>query len=490
MQKSLFTKYFAVCSAMILVSITLMGGLFLAFSTRYFQEDKQESLLRNARQAAALTAANLQSYDYQYISEKQLLSGYSIISATTGTEIFLVDGNGRTMICTEGDNCSHRTYTLAADIMQKVMSGKFIENGTLEGIYSSPFYTVGVPVEVNGTTFGAVFVSLPADELWNYVADLIDVFFLCAIIAIIISSIVIYFVTRRLIRPLREMVAATKSFSAGDFSVRVPVEGYDEIGQLASAFNNMASSLADLESVRRSFIANVSHELKTPMTTIGGFIDGILDGTVPEEKRRQYLETVSEEVHRLSRMVKSMLNVARIESGESKIDPSVFDINEMVCRTLFSFEQRIEDKGLEVVGLESDPIYVEADADMINQVIYNLIDNAVKFVNEKGCISFTFKTENDRVFVAIRNTGDGIPQHEIPRLFDRFYKSDKSRSLDKSGYGLGLYIVQTIVNLHNGDLIVRSVEGEYAEFCFSVPAADPKTAKEHARRRMTESSGS
>ncbi len=486
MQKSIFTKYFAVCSAVILVSITLMGGLFLAFSTRYFQEDKQESLLRNARQAAALTVANLQSYNYQYISEKQLLSGYSIISATTGTEIFLVDSDGRTMICTEGDNCSHRTYTIAPEIIAEATAGEFIENGTLGGIYSSPYFTVGVPVEVGGTAFGAVFVSLPADQLWDFVVDLIDVFFLCAIIAIIVSSIVIYFVTRRLVRPLRNMAAATKSFSAGDFSVRVPVEGYDEIGQLASAFNNMASSLADLESVRRSFIANVSHELKTPMTTIGGFIDGILDGTVPEEKRQQYLETVSEEVHRLSRMVKSMLNIARIESGESKIDPSIFDISDMVCRTLFAFEQRVDERGIEIVGLESDPIYVEADADLIHQVIYNLIDNAVKFVNDKGCISFAFTQESGRVFIAIRNTGQGIPQHEIPRLFDRFYKSDKSRSLDKSGYGLGLYIVQTIVNLHNGDLIVRSVEGEYAEFCFSVPAADQKATKEHTRRRMSE----
>lgn len=483
MQKSLFIKYFAVCSAMILLSISLMGGLFLTFSTSYFMRDKEESLSRNAAQAASITASNLESHGYKFISEQMVLSSYRLISATTGTEIFLTDADGHTLICTEGENCNHRTYSVPEFAMEKVLAGQYVGNSLWEGVYDAPHYIVGVPLTIGEAPYGAVFVSLSSAKLTEYVVDLIDMFFLCAIIAVFVSSVVIYFVTRRMVKPLRTMALATKSFSMGDFSVRVPVDGADEIAQLANAFNNMATSLADLESVRRNFIANVSHELKTPMTTIGGFIDGIIDGTVPEEKRSQYLTTVSEEVHRLSRMVKSMLNIARIESGEAKTDPTVFDINGMVCRTLFAFEQRVEERHLEIMGLLSDPIYVEADEDLINQVVYNLLDNAVKFVNEKGRISFSYKTENGRVFVAVRNTGEGIPQHEIPRLFDRFYKSDKSRSLDKSGYGLGLYIVQTIVNLHEGDLIVRSVEGEYVEFCFSLPAADGKAQKEHTRRR-------
>ena len=219
------------------------------------------------------------------------------------------------------------------------------------------------------------------------------------------------------------------------------------------------------------------------MMTIGGFIDGILDGTVPKEKRRQYLETVSDEVKRLSRMVRSMLSIARIEAGDMKINPTNFDINDLVCRTVFAFEQKIEGKSLEIVGLESDEIYVYADNDLIHQVIYNLIDNAVKFVNEGGCISFSFTQKDGKVFVSIKNTGVGIAQQELPRLFDRFYKTDKSRSLDKTGVGLGLYIVQTIINQHNGDLIVQSVEGEYTEFTFSVPASDPKAIREMTRRR-------
>ncbi len=197
---------------------------------------------------------------------------------------------------------------------------------------------------------------------------------------------------------------------------------------------------------------------------------------------------VSEEVRRLSRMVKAMLGIARIEAGETQIVPSVFDINELICRTVFSFEQKIEERHLEIEGLDVEPVYVCADNDQIQQEVFNLIDNAVKFTSDAGTISFSYKQERDRVFIAVRNTGEGIPQHEIPRLFDRFYKSDKSRSQDKSGVGLGLYIGQTRVKLHKGDLIVSSVEGEYVEFAFSLDAADPKAVKELKKHRSTEAS--
>ena len=169
-----------------------------------------------------------------------------------------------------------------------------------------------------------------------------------------------------------------------------------------------------------------------------------------------------------------------------KLNPTDFDVNELVCRTVFAFEQKIEEKKLEIMGLESDEVLVKADNDLVHQVVYNLIDNAVKFVNEGGIISFGFEQKDGKVFVSVKNTGAGIAQQELPRLFDRFYKTDKSRSLDKTGVGLGLYIVQTIVNQHKGDLIVKSVEGEYTEFTFSLPASDAKALKERAKRRSSE----
>ncbi len=486
LKKSLFNRYFAICSVVILATLALMGGLTIGFSASYFSETSREALRKNAEQAAQITIMGMSEYDYMKIPVSTVQSGYRIISSTTESDIFLVDLNGKTLICSEGENCSHRTYSISENIMEDVLAGEYDGTGTLDGIYETSHYTVGIPIKHGEITIAVLFASTEATDMWFFIMDLMDIIFLCALIATAVSSVAIYFVTNSMTKPLREMAAAAKSFSTGDFTVRVPAEGEDEIAQLARSFNHMADSMADLESVRRSFIANVSHELKTPMMTIGGFIDGILDGTVSPEKHKQYLLIVSEEVKRLSRMVKSMLSIARIEAGDMKLNPTDFDINELVCRTVFSFEQKIEEKKLEIMGLESDEVFVNADNDLIHQVVYNLIDNAVKFVNNEGCISFSYAAKDGKVFVSVRNTGTGIAQQELPRLFDRFYKTDKSRSLDKTGVGLGLYIVQTIVNQHKGDLLVKSVEGEYTEFTFSVPATDPKIIKEKNKRRLPE----
>ncbi len=486
LKKSLFNRYFAICSVVILATITLMGGLVIGFSGRYFSETARDTLRKNAEQAAQITLSGMENYGYNKVPVSTVQNGYRIISSTTETQIFLVNLEGKTLICSEGENCNHRTYGIPEDVMEEAVSGEYDGTGTLDGIYDNSHYIVGIPVKNGEEVLAVLFASTEATDVWFFIMDLMDIIFFCALIATAVSSIAIYFVTNSMTKPLRGMAAAARSFSTGDFTVRVPAEGEDEIAQLARSFNHMADSMADLESVRRSFIANVSHELKTPMMTIGGFIDGILDGTVPEEKRKQYLLIVSEEIKRLSRLVKSMLSIARIEAGDMKLNPSDFDVNELVCRTVFSFEQKIEEKKLEIMGLESDEVFVNADNDLIHQVVYNLIDNAVKFVNEGGCISFSYTQKDGKVFVSVRNTGVGIAQQELPRLFDRFYKTDKSRSLDKTGVGLGLYIVQTIVNQHKGDLLVKSVEGEYTEFTFSIPASDPKVLKEKNKRRISE----
>ena len=339
-------------------------------------------------------------------------------------------------------------------------------------IYQSSYYTAGVPLTLSdGRLAGVVFASSSAQGLTDFMSEILRVFLLSVLVMMVVIFVLAYIVSGSLTRPLREMAKATEAFARGDFSVRVPVNERDEIGKLAMAFNNMADSLAQQETVRRSFIANVSHELKTPMTSIAGFIDGILDGTIPQEKERHYLTIVSDEVKRLSRMVRSMLNIAKIEAGEMKLKPTVFDVNEVVLSSIFTFEQMIEKKHLDIRGLEEGKVMVEADEDLIHQVVYNLLENAVKFVNDGGYIEVSYTVEQKRTYIHIKNSGEGIPKEEISKVFDRFYKTDRSRSMDKTGVGLGLYIVRQIVNLHQGEVIVRSVEGEYCEFSFSVATA-------------------
>ncbi len=477
-QKTLFSKYFYICSSIILISITFLGLVLLVFASNYFKEDKYAILEKNVSQAVAQTNNNYRQNDYQVLNSLLLEPIYSILGNAIDADIFLVDMSGRTLLCSDygDDQCSHGVYLVPQNILAHVsQNGVYRETGRLGGIYPGSCYTVGMPVRNgDGTVVAVVFASASAAGLTAFLIDIFQMFVISAALVMLFSFIIIYFITSNLVRPLQEMLVATQSFAKGDFSVRVSVEGDDEVAVLASAFNSMASSMATLEQTRRSFTANVSHELKTPMTTIGGFIDGILDGTIPPEKQNHYLKIVSSEIQRLSRLVRSMLSISRIEAGEMKISPATVEITDIVTRTLFVFEKNLEEKNIEVRGLDAEKHLVEADADLIHQVVYNLIDNAVKFVNPGGYLEFGYQEEGGKTFVSVKNSGDGISQEEIPRLFDRFYKTDKSRSLDKNGVGLGLYIVRTIVNLHGGEIFVRSQEGSYTEFIFSLPTSAQK----------------
>ena len=266
------------------------------------------------------------------------------------------------------------------------------------------------------------------------------------------------------------MADATRSYASGDFSPRIDIERNDEIGELATAFNTMAGSLAQLESSRRSFVANVSHELKTPMTTIGGFIDGILDGTIPAMEQEYYLDIVSKEVKRLSRIVVSMLNLSKIEAGQLEMNFTNVNLSDMVLSTLLNFEKKISDGKIDIRGIEYlGAHYVRADSDMLGQVIYNLVDNAVKFTPEHGYISVNI-TENDGfIETAVTNSGTGVAPEELSRIFERFYKVDKSRSYDAKSTGLGLYIVKSILDLHGGSVSATSEEGRFTRFVFRLP---------------------
>jgi len=315
-----------------------------------------------------------------------------------------------------------------------------------------------------------VFAVQPVGAFWSYILSVLKIVAFSSLVSLMLAFTFVYYMTYRLTKPLRQMSAAIKSYSKGDFSYRVETNGYDELSELSAAFNSMAKSLATLEGSRRNFVANVSHELKTPMTTIGGFIDGILDGTIEKKQHEYYLRIVSEEVKRLSRLVTSMLSLSKMETGKFELNYKKFNLSEQVFKTLLAFERLIEEKGIQITGLENmESVYLTADEDLINQVIYNLVDNAVKFTPPGGTIEIEIKPESERVLTRIKNTGEGISSEEIGRIFERFYKTDKSRSCDVRGAGLGLYIVKSIVEMHGGQISVSSAEDEFTEFIFTIP---------------------
>ena len=291
----------------------------------------------------------------------------------------------------------------------------------------------------------------------------------------VIAMVCVYFLTERSVTPLRNMSKAAKKFAQGDFSTRIEVKGRDEIAQLADSFNNMAQQLDKFEDTRKTFLVNVAHDLRTPMTTIGGFVDAIRDGSIPEEKQPYYLTLISDEVKRLSRLVSQLLDISRIEAGDRKFNFVDFDICEMGRMILISFESKLEEKKLDVeFDVEDDNMFVYGDKDAIHQVFYNICHNAIKFSYEGGKYRIRINRLDHKVYVSVYNEGVGMTEEDLPNVFDRFYKSDKSRGLDKTGVGMGMYITKTIINAHQQDIWVKSVYQEYCEFVFTLQEGEKK----------------
>lgn len=478
MKKSLFRKYFLTCTSLIVVSIGILGLALLLFSSQSFKQERYHLLSSNAQKAVQymiLTGQNKR--DVHDIPQQPELQAYlALLSDAINGTMFFVTPQGVVLTCTEPFPCQHTQHGLSDNILAMLEeNGKYLEVGNLGGMYDAHHYTVGVPVMIDGMLIGYIFCSSDATApLETFLIDVFKMFLISASLVVVVVCAIIYFVTYQLVQPLKEMSQAAQKFGNGDFSARLPVHSYDEMGQLAMALNNMAESLSTLEFMRRTFISNVSHELKTPMQTIGGFVDGILDHTIPPEQEKRYLRIVSQEIKRLSRIVRTMLDLSRIEAGETALHSQPVEIVNTICTTLFSLEHQVEQKNLEILGLDHDKVYVEADPDLIHQVVYNLTENAIKFSPEGGYISFSFTKEGSKMLIGIKNSGDGIDKEEIPRVFDRFYKTDQSRGQNKDGVGLGLYIVRSIVSLHGGEIIVRSVKNEYCEFLFSLPLARPR----------------
>lgn len=477
MKGSLFKKYLMVSSGIVLFSFIIMSVVVCYSVTQYWIHEKLSSLTDSARSISMIASYRaVKNGPDSYSINMNTQYVFDALAPNLSSDVYVVDSSGNIVLSAYTQKPETSPEILQHEVVKTAMQKGYSSVTKLGGIYAEDQYVVGVPLvykDAGGVqvVIGAVFLASSASAMRAFNADIIQMCIIAAVFAAAISFLFSGAMSYRLVMPLREMSAAAAAFGKGDFSQRVPVRGNDEMSELALAFNNMATSLAESENISRSFTANVSHELKTPMTTIAGFINGILDGTIPPEKHRYYLRIVSSEVMRLSRLVRSMLDLSRIDSGKMTLRRTDFNMQEIVLDTMLSFENLISDKQINVDGMENCcNVRVNGDADLMHQVVYNLVENAVKFTNENGTITVSVTDQNGFAHVAIRNTGAGISSEELPHVFERFYKTDKSRSNDKNGMGLGLYIVRTIVQLHGGSIEVRSQQGEYCEFEFCIPS--------------------
>ena len=482
MKRTFFVKNFISSVILILVVFGLAGGTFFYQIDRYAKSEKVLQLDATAQSIAELTSLAVQTGDTLNVAV--LDASLKNTAKQNQMSILLTDLSGNILLRVEPDRGSSRdSGRIPASVVDRLIQDqKYTGVGTLDGQFSGSHYVVGTLCEdAAGNDLALVFIAANSERVVGMLQEITQMFLIIIVIALIGTLIVSYFLSSRMTRPLKTMANAAKEFAAGDFSVRVPEDNHcDEIDELATSFNNMARDLEQLEELTQGFIGNVSHEFKTPMTTISGFVDGMLDGTIPQDQQKKYLHIISEEVKRLSRMTMSMLDAAKIQSGELIISPVPFDFSEMASQILLSFEQKITAKNIEVDADLADRLMVMGDRDHVFRAVYNLVDNAVKFINEGGTLRVTAYPAGAFCEFSISNTGDGIAPEDIPHVFDRFYKTDRSRSRDRSGAGLGLYIVKNIINLHGGDISVRSDGGE-TEFSFTLPLAPaakpPKNAK-------------
>ena len=480
MFKSVYSKYVSAFMLIILLSFAIVVVITVSVIGRFSTENKA-AVMNNCAEASRshitsmLEGAETDDLESLVSLERENLIqtlGWISINSEDITvlvlgksgEILLRAGNLEMPIDEEKGVPDEIVAALHKD-------GEYLRAGEGRGMFTRVRMLQALAIEGQSGEYEGSVIVCAESTMRKELIDVVIRMIMSSILWVLLAALIaVYFISERVIAPLREISSAAKRFASGKFDVRVPVRGNDEVSELAATFNNMAESLDNYDNMRNSFMSNVSHDLRSPMTSISGFIDGILDGVIPPEQHTYYLQIVSSEIKRLSRLVNTLLDLSRIQAGDRKFTPVSFDICEMARQILISFEQKITAKDLEVeFDCPDERINVLADLDAIYQAFYNVCDNAVKFASDGGKFRISVKrAKGKKVHVSIYNEGQGIAPADINYVFEQFYKSDKSRGLNKNGTGLGLFISKTIIESHNEQIWVESEYGKNCCFTFSL----------------------
>lgn len=472
--KSIYMQLFTAIMLLFVISFVVAGALLFGFVGRYFTSRYEKELDVVANQVVRLTIHMAETS--QRPSSNLYQVNLNALAQSTGTEIIVLDRNGKSVT----SSIENFSGDVKEEYVKDILGGKEgTYRGFMNGVYQGEVITVARPIRYKGVVEGGVLVSVPAPEVTRARMEVFKIFALNVGVVAIFLAFFVYFLSKRITKPLWELNAVAKSIADGDYKRRVSIGTGNELSELGETFNHMAESIEQLENMRSSFIANVSHDLRTPMTTIIGFVQGIMDGTIPEEKHQWYLSIVLDESKRLSRIVTDLLDLSKLEQGSFHIEPRNFDMNELIRLNIIKFEKRITEKNISLtVGFEAENLIVSADKDAIQRVVTNLLDNAIKFTPEGGFIDVQTGVKENRGFVSVQNSGAGIEKKDLIHIFDRFYKSDKSRSQDKNGAGLGLYIVKSILQAHGEQVWAESEPGEFTRFSFTLAKGNEKKKNE------------
>ena len=481
MFQSMFDRLLLLFMVVILL-VALTGGAFSMVSIRSTTvENRMESLLSQAREIAFLASRVEDSTLADYLNIQTSTMAYlqwkaQAVYEDYGAYILIVDRNGRIMdnmqTAVQGSNDALQTLDPSdmSDALMEVLKGKEVQARITHASRGAVF-TVAVPWVQNNAVLGAVFIHTSAQivesEYRGLLLQIAVGFALAAIVAMFGTA----FYTRGIVKPLTVITGAAEDMSRGKLNTRAEVTGVNEVRQLAGAFNVMADKLEQVEETRKEFVANVSHELRSPVTSIHGFVEGMLDGTIPEEEYQRYLQIVFDETNRMTRLIADLLQLSRMDKGVDQLQWSDFDINELIRRVLIGRMNEIEQKTLNVqLEFEREPCMAHADNDRISQVVHNIVDNALKFVVENGNLTIrTSLLHDNTVAVVVQNDGEPIAPEDRAHLFERFYKADKAHTSGK-GTGLGLSICKQILQMHGQTIDVLPLE-RGAGFRFTLQAA-------------------
>ncbi|GAE00335.1 sensor histidine kinase [Clostridium botulinum B str. Osaka05] len=469
MKKGLFAKFVATFTIIISVSFIIIAA-FLSYWFESYYFDQRKNQLITESQFIGNAAVR---YVEGNIPSEKINEVINYISNYLSVNIWITDKYGYVYAVS---NTKHKNLVgvqVLTDELEELRRGNNLENkGQYKSAFSTPVHTFEVPIFYKGVFSGAIIMHTSIDEIKDPLKKVYNIIWISAIFAIIISCIVIYYFSQRIIiRPLAQINYVADKISKGEVGKRVDIESDDEIGDLASSFNSMAEAIEQVEINRRLFISNVSHEIRSPITSIKGFIGGILDGIVPAEKQDYYLKLTYEETQRLTRLINDLLDLSAIEEGHLKLNLEEIDLNEIIRTSVIKFETKIRDKKLKVnVSLEDDKVYVIADKDRLTQVVINVLDNAIKYANEGGNVKLNTKIKGSKVIVSIFNDGPVISDEDIKHIWDRFYKADKARS-SKVSTGLGLSIVRSILTQHGEDIWVNNSPEGGVTFNFTIKRA-------------------
>ncbi len=455
-----------------LIAYILFACLGIATIETVTSDMTERYLVRHTATKLYKEATMLSNYYSQNMSNrtktgKEIRQQISDTASTTSTTIWVLSTNGTLLFNT--DSPLQQSTSVLDDVDQLSLSSDFYMVGNFYDYFPEKMLSVVSPVTSNYHRRAYIFVHLPYSEIVQMQQHLLDITYITFSIIFGLSLIFLLMFTLVVYLPMRKITTATKEYSGGNLNYLIDVDTNDEIGRLAASLNLMASELSRAEENQKKFIANVSHDFRSPLTSIRGYLEAMVDGTIPPELHEKYLKIVLNETDRLTKLTNSLLTLNNLNIKGMVLDQTDFDINKVIKNTAATFEGSCKQKQIRFkLVLTGQTLYVHADEEKIKQVLYNLIDNAIKFSNPNSTIKVETTEKNETIFVSVKDSGIGIPKDSLKLIFDRFYKTDLSRGKDKKGTGLGLAITKEIINAHHENINVISTEGVGTEFIFTL----------------------